>query len=231
MPRASAGFDIYISEFGENQNNTYLYRYNKATNLQPMKIFTYLKPFLLALFIGILVSACSDDKGKSTAPNTLTWMSNDADRKVQEPIIYASYAREDNSGGNIYPNEYFEIKTASFYLKLKIPQQYIDNGKHKWSEARSYSVIWKGSKPEFFEYEDINKNSTAQDPARIVGGNFRILPMGRDKYEIDMNINISHYEYGQQLPSVNVLKLYFNGAMIHDPSINEWVDPGGELRR
>lgn len=197
-----------------------------------MKTFIYLKPFILALFIGVLVSSCGDDdKGNVTGPNTLTWMANNAERKIQEPIIYASYAREDNSGGNLHPNEYFEIKTTSFYFKLKVPQQYVDNARHKWGETRSYSMIWKGSKPEFFEYEEIDKNSTAEDPARVVGGNFKILPMGRDKYAIDLNINISHLEYGQSLPSVNVLKVYFNGVMTHDPSINEWVDPGGELRR
>ena len=194
-----------------------------------MKIFTFLKPFLLLLLIGILVTACNKDKDKSAAPNTLTWMYNDDERKIQEPIIYASFAREDNSGGNIYPNEYFEIKTSSFYLKLKIPQQYIDNSRHKWSEVRSYSIVWKGTKPEFFEYEEIDNNSTDQDPARVVGGNFKILSVSGDKYEIDMNINISHYEYGQSLPSVNVLKLYFNGAMTYDPSINEWVEPDDEL--
>ncbi len=178
-----------------------------------------LKPFKLLLFCMsalIFTASCKDDK-ENKIRNKFEWDG------TEQAITYAVFAREDNSGGNDNPNEYFVMSTNDYWLKIIVPQQYLGINRYQWPKIRPYTVRFQSKTPGLFSY-DMTNESQSPDP-RVVGGTFRILPKSYGNYEIDMDINI-HNGY-----SIEVLKVHFNGKMTNDPSINEWEEDNPDIRR
>ncbi len=186
-----------------------------------MKFLIFPKSLLPILFAAFFVSACGDKEGSGIRPSTMNW------RGTELPVTYAASAMEDYSGGNQYPNEYFALHTNDYVLTLKVPQQYIDNSSHKWTEIRSFAVRFKSKIPFRFNFE-MDKSSVSPNP-RVVGGNFKVLPKSNGKYLIEGQINIHHYENGPSSPTIEALKIYFDGATVYDPALIEWVDPDIDL--
>lgn len=182
-----------------------------------MKYLIITKPLLIALSVVLFASSCSDDKDKSgpAKSNSFNWDG------IGQAVTYAAFAREDNMGGNESPNEYFELETPTFYLKLIIPQQYLDSW-YNWIRIKSFTVRFKSKIAGGFNY-DMTKVSADPNPS-VVGGKFKILPLSNNKYELDMSINIRHQDKSGKT-RIDVLNVYYKGSMVRDDSLNEWVDP------
>lgn len=181
-----------------------------------MKRFIFTRPLLLAIFVALFASSCGDKDDAPTRRNTFNWTGD------EQTVTYAAFAREDGTGGSAYPNEYFELETQTYYLKLIIPQRYLDNEWHNWIGTRSFTVRFKSKIPGQFNF-DMTQASLEPNP-QVRGGRFKILSKSNDMYELDMTINIRHVTDSEG-PRIEVLKVYYNGPMIYDQSLSEWVDP------
>lgn len=191
-------------------------------NYNIMKHLILIKPLLLVFAVALLSSSCGDKDNAPVRRNMFNWAGD------EQAVTYAAYALEDDTGGSIYPNEYFELETQTYYLKLIIPQRYLDNEFHNWIETRTFTVRFKSKIPGQFNF-DMTQASLEPNP-QVRGGKFKILSKSNDRYELDMSINIRH-NTDSEGPRIEVLKVYYNGPMIYDQSLSEWVDPSEPINR
>lgn len=174
-----------------------------------MRIISFIRPLILLLAAATITVSCKSDK-KENVRSTLTWQG------VEQDITYAAFF----TGDHLNPYEYILLETRDYRFKLILPIDYLGNTSRDWALALNYTLTLKSKTPGVLNLT-ITDQSQSPDP-KIVGGKFRCLPAGNDRYIIDINAHIQHPV--ANVPQTDQLLIKVDGRLEYDKSINEYEE-------